>query len=93
MSGFLLIEGPLNQIIVRPGEKAALSGDPMNIELLLDEALEGETTMYILPLYWSPAFHRDTDLGTDLDDFIYLILYRKNIGATPIADGDAPTLH
>lgn len=82
-SGFIVVEGPLNRIIMHPDMQPLSDGgpfrvkisldEPLDMEIFLDEPLTKEKVLYTLPLfkYWSD--NPDFD-GHDVVVYKYLIL-------------------
>ncbi|KGQ05873.1 hypothetical protein BBAD15_g8854 [Beauveria bassiana D1-5] len=76
-AGMLILEGPLNEIVVRPGIKNPdLNGTSLGMEIFLDEPLSTEKTLFTLPLYHYYVPHLDLELGDDGTELIFLLLLR-----------------
>ncbi|KAL7934928.1 heterokaryon incompatibility domain-containing protein [Trichoderma chlorosporum] len=70
--GFLIIEGPLNQIVVQNGSTATMDGKSLGMTISFDEPGIGEGPLFILPLYSYYTIHDHE--GLDRTVYVYLVL-------------------
>ncbi|UKZ77065.1 hypothetical protein TrVFT333_004782 [Trichoderma virens FT-333] len=73
LSGFLIIEGPLNEITIGPESEVILDGKDLEMEISFDEPEYGKESLFILPLYSYSAQHDHID-GIDKIIYVYLVL-------------------
>ncbi|KAL7911367.1 HET domain-containing protein [Trichoderma velutinum] len=72
-SAILTLEGPLNEIIIKPGLEAFLNEENLEMMISFDEPESEEGSFFILPLYSYYSEHDHID-GIDQMVYVYLLL-------------------